>query len=334
MVEIVLKVPAFEKLVDYTASGIGATAGPLFRPLQAYMEGHANRITARADADALAIIAQAQADARQFLVAQDADVHGVVEITRDNIFRRIEFQERKRYANIASVVENVAEELGEKEVVDHEPDHDWTARFFDCVQDVSSEHMQKLWAKVLSGEVETPGRTSLRTLDTLRNMTKRDAELFEGIAGYVIEGEFIFYNREVENRHRILSSYNLVYLEDCGLMNIVPSLAKSIIWKDDDDNELELPYHGSTLLIVRSEGVYGNMEIPTVLLTIAGRELLGIVKGTVQMTYLQDFSSFLDHEGCQLSLLQGAETLSDGRLRYSTSMPIEPRFIPPGMPAL
>lgn len=334
MVEIVLKVPAIEKLMDYLASGFAATAGPLLLPWRAYMEGHAKRISARAYADAMPLIAQAQAEVRTNLVAPGADEQAAVTITHENLTQLIESQGRKRLANIVSVVENAAEGLGEKEVIDHEPDHDWTARFFDCVQDVSSEHMQRLWAKVLSGEVESSGRTSLRTLDTLRNMTKRDAELFEGIAGYVIEGEFIFYNSEVEYRHRILSSYNLVYLEDCGLINIVPSLAKSITWKDDDDNEIELPYHGSTLLIVRSEGVYDNLEIPTILLTIAGRELLGIVKGTVQMTYLQDFSSFLDHEGCRLSLLQGAETLSDGRHKCPTSMPIEPRFIPPGMPAL
>ena len=330
MVEVVIKMPAIEKLIDYTASGVGAVAGPLLLPWRAYMEGKADRISTTSYASALPIIAQAQTDARKYLVAPDADVQGMVEFTGDNIMQRIEFQERKRLANIRSVVESAAEELGDMEVPDHEPNHDWTARFFDRVQDVSSEHMQKLWAKVLSGEVENPGRTSLRTLDTLRNMTKRDAELFEGIAGYVIEGEFIFYNSEVEKRHRILSCYNLVYLEDCGLMNIVPSLAKSIAWKDD--TEMELPYHGRTLLIVRSEGAHDNLEIPTALLTIAGRELLGIVKGTVQMTYLQDFSSFLGQEGCHLSLLQGVVTLSDGRLKYSTNMPIEPRPIQPGMP--
>ena len=172
MAEFEVKISAIEKLLDYLASGIGATAGPLFRPWQAYMEGHAKRISAQADADALAIIAQAQVDARQYLLAPGADVQGVVEITRENIMQRIEFQERKRLANIRSVVESAAEELGDQEVPDHEPDHDWTARFFDCVQDVSSEHMQKLWAKVLSGEVESPGRTSLRTLDTLRNMAE------------------------------------------------------------------------------------------------------------------------------------------------------------------
>jgi len=260
MVEVVIKIPAIEKLLDYTASGVGAVAGPLLLPWRAYMEGKADRISARVYADVLPIITKAQDDARRPLVAPDSEVHGAVEITHEHLKQVIEFQGLKRLANIASVVENAAEDLGDKEVSDHEPDHDWTARFFDCVQDVSSEHLQKLWSEVLSGEVEGPGRTSLRTLDTLRNMTKRDAELFEGIAGYVIEGKFIFHNGEVENRHRILSGYNLVHLEDCALMNIGPSLSKSIIWKDD--NELELPYYGSTLLIVKVKAFMTTWRFP------------------------------------------------------------------------
>ena len=165
MVEIVLKVPAIEKLLDYLASGIGATAGPLLFPWRAYMQGKADRISARSYADTLPIIAQAQADARQYLDAPDTDVQGIVEITHEHIGQLIEFQGLKRLANTRLVVDHAAEELSDKEVPDIEPDHDWTARFFDCVQDVSSEHMQKLWAKVLSGEVESPGRTSLRTLE-------------------------------------------------------------------------------------------------------------------------------------------------------------------------
>ena len=330
MVEIVLKVPAIEKLMDYTVSGIGATAGPLFRPLQAYMEGHANRISARADADALAIITQAQADARQYLVAPDADVHGVVEITRDNIFQRIEFQERKRYVNIASVVENAAEALGEKKVIDHEPDHDWTARFFDSVQDVSSEHMQKLWAKVLSGEVESPGQISLRTLDILRNMTQRDAELFEAVSSYVIGGHFVFYGRDYVQRHNEIQHSNVLHLEDIGLTNVVSSLERIINWRDR--TKTPLSYQNGDLLITRGPNASQKLRIPAVLLTTTGKELFRIAQGAVQMAYLQDFSSFLHQEGCHLSFLRNVETLSDGKRNYTSCTKIEPRPIQPGMP--
>ena len=330
MAELVLKIPAIEKLLDYFASGLAATAGPLLLPWRAYMEGHAKRISAQAYAGALPIIAQAQKGARQSLIAPDTENRGVVEITHENITQLIDFQGRKRVANKISVVKSAAEELGEKEVTNHEPNHDWTARFFDCVQDVSSEHMQKLWAKVLSGEVESPGRTSLRTLDTLRNMTQRDAEFFEEIVGFVIEGEFIFYNDEVAEHNRALIYYNLLYLEDCGLMNVAPSLARSITWKDI--SELALPYHRGALLITRGEGASENLEIPAALLTIAGRELFRIAQGTVQRAYLQDFSTFLHPRKCQLSLAENIEILSDGRLKCASRTLIKPRPIQPGTP--
>jgi hypothetical protein len=332
MVEVVIKIPAIEKLLDYTASGIGATAGPLLLPWRAYMEGKADHISARAYADVLPIITKAQDDARRSLVAPDAEVHGAVEITHEHLKQVIEFQGLKRLANIASVVEHAAEELGDKEVADHEPDHDWTARFFDCVQDVSSEHMQKLWAKVLSGEVESPGRTSLRTLETLRNMTKRDAELFDEFAGYVIGGEFVFNDEHFVQRLGAMKPECLLHLQDCGLVIISPFLRWTGTFGDAES--ALLIYQGGALLIEKAKDVSEKLEIPIVSLTAAGKELFRMVQGAVQMAYLQDFATFLQNRGCQLYLIDEVVDLPEGGFNYTSCELIEPRPIQPGMPAL
>ena len=200
-INLSLKVPAIEKLIDYGASGVGAIAGPMLAPWRASREAKArlasaridvevHRIEAESEAGTLAIIAKARSDARGYLVTPDAEVRGMLEITREDITQRIEFQERKRIANVRSVLEDAADELGDKEVADHEPDPDWTARYIDSVQDVSSEDLRKIWARILAGEVESPGRTSLRTLDTLKNMTKRDAEMFRDICNLIIGDGF------------------------------------------------------------------------------------------------------------------------------------------------
>ncbi len=175
--DVNLNVPAIEKLLDYAASGIGSVAGSMLAPWKARREVQAEQIAAEGDATVLQIQAEAQSKARAILVSQDSDVSGELDIT-NMVNQRIQFQERKRQINIESVVREAAHQLGDKSVANSDPDHDWTARFFNEVQDVSSKEMQLLWAKVLAGEVERAGSTSVRTLEMLKNLDQETAKLF------------------------------------------------------------------------------------------------------------------------------------------------------------
>ena len=193
---ITLRVPAVEKLLDYTAGGIGAVAGPMLAPwqarrlaeaqlTQAEADAQAMRIAAGAQSDSLRIIKNAQASARAALQQTDAVVQSDIAIG-ERIEQSIQFRETKRLANLETIVRTAADELGDTEVPDEEPDHDWTARFFGYAQDVSTEELQDLWAKVLAGEVEKPGRTSLRTLSVLRDLDKTTAALFEKLCSIAL----------------------------------------------------------------------------------------------------------------------------------------------------
>ena len=186
--DVNLNISALEKLLDYAASGIGSIAGPMLVSWRARREGEASRIAAHAEADvqairaagqaeSLSIITAAQEDARQLLTAPGIAIRGEFTIA-EAIEQRVQFQEQKRQSNIGAIVQQAALEVGDKQAQDHEVDHDWTARFFTEIQDVSSEEMQSLWAKVLAGEVERPRRTSIRTLDILRGLDQRTANLF------------------------------------------------------------------------------------------------------------------------------------------------------------
>lgn len=175
--DIKLNIPAFEKLIDYVASGIGSIAGSYLAPWKAGQEAKSKLIAAEGDANILTLQAEAQAQARDMLISQDTNVTGELTIA-NAVEQRIKFQEQKRQVNIKSVVQQAADQLGDKEVTDSEPDHDWTARFFNEVQDVSSEEMQSLWAKILAGEVQRPGSTSIRTLGILKNLDRNTAQLF------------------------------------------------------------------------------------------------------------------------------------------------------------
>ena len=321
MVDVNLKVPAVEKLVDYAASGIGAVAGPMLAPWKARKEAEARLIDANAEADSLRLIADAQAEAQRLLVARDEAGRGMLEIGRDGIRQRIEFQERKRQANIVSVVQDAAAELGGKEVPDRESDPDWTARFFDCVQDVSSEDMRKLWTKILSGEVEKPGRTSLRTLDILKNMSQSDAEIFGDVCDFVI-GDFIYYTEGLQKNISALKYGNMLHIRSIGLCYDT-STGRMI----DFDHEKRVYFwiYQDFLLKISARGDMQKLGIPAVILTTSGDDLCRIMERTFHMDYLRSFARFLHGNNCELSYARIVEKLPDGSIAHSPSfIPIEP----------
>ncbi len=322
MVDLNVKVLALEKLLDYTASGIGAVAGAMLAPWKARREAKAKLIESKAEADSLKLIADAQAEARHTLVETDETGRGLIEIGPDGIKQRIEFQERKRQANIASVVRDAAAELGDKEVPDREPDHDWTARFFNGVQDVSSEDMRKLWAKVLSGEVEEPGRTSLRTLDILKNLTKEDARNFRDICNFVIH-DFVFYPDEFQTGHPNLSYSKMIFLQETGLVYHSSFLSNTIHFNKRDYSRRFMYQHW--ILKISSKDNQKKIEVPVDLLTGPGRELCRIVECTVRMDYLQIFAKFLQEKKCEISYAPIIERFPDGRVTHSVPfVSIEP----------
>ena len=121
--DVTVRVPAIEKLLGLTASGIGAIAGPMLATWRASREAEAKRIAARGDADVLAIlaegqagalpvIAEAQENARRQLTAPGVTVEGEVAIA-DVVEQRVRFQEEKRQRNITAIVNQAAAELNE-----------------------------------------------------------------------------------------------------------------------------------------------------------------------------------------------------------------------------
>lgn len=60
-----------------------------------------------------------------------------------------------------------------------EPDSDWIERFLDLAEDTSNKNIQKLWAKILAGEVVEPGSFSYKSLVTLKHITPKEAEILQ-----------------------------------------------------------------------------------------------------------------------------------------------------------
>lgn len=59
-----------------------------------------------------------------------------------------------------------------------EPDPDWLSHFFSIAKRIRNPSMQRLWSRILKQECLLPGSISIKTLDTLRAMTHKEAQIF------------------------------------------------------------------------------------------------------------------------------------------------------------
>lgn len=120
-------------------------------------------------------VRQAKADARATIIRADADAEAAS--LAERAASRVAHREAHRQQNIEQIVSVAAQELPSS-VSDKPVDPDWTLQYLDYAQDVSDHDMQTLWARILAGEVDKPGRYSKRTLSFLRTLEKEEAVWF------------------------------------------------------------------------------------------------------------------------------------------------------------
>ena len=326
-----VEVPFLDKVADYVASGIGGAAGPFLVAWKASKDAEAKRITARAEAETLRILAEGHSDALEIVAKATADTRELLsgpqtefqtQITLgEMVVQKIQFQEEKRLANQLSVVKRSIEGDVDRVVTDHEPDHDWTARFFNYIQDVSSEEMQILWARVLAGEVQWPGETSLRTLSILRNLDSRTAALFRTLcsacvsprvegSGYVdarvpsLQGDpatnslqefgLNFDSLNVLNEHGlIISDYNSwMDYKFCVGFTVGPQV-----------HQIPFRYQGHDWVLnpIHQGAIDQEFRLSGVALTRSGRELSRVVDLQTMEQYTQALKAYFESRNMQMT---------------------------------
>lgn len=136
---------------------------------------------------------------------------------------RMAYQELIKQQNIESVTDKAYDLLSEETECSEEPvDKDWMIRFFNSVEDISDDDMQNLWAKILAGEVKQPKSFSLRTLETLKNLSKDEALLFEKICKLKIttKTDAYFPNYQEYWKQNGVNFNDLLLLTECGLISV------------------------------------------------------------------------------------------------------------------
>ncbi|MDI1444182.1 DUF2806 domain-containing protein [Polyangium sp. 6x1] len=160
----------------------------------------------------------------------------------------LQYVEHKRLNNIKQVTTQAVDALKglppHQEVSEEPVDPDWTARFFDSVKDVSNADMQKLWGKLLAGEIANPGRFSLRTLDVLKNLTSAEAQRYHHYLQFCTNQADIVIPELPPSNEFSLYRGRLDGLVECGLLHT----AKESLYGIDNKN-IKLSYRNKIIHI-------------------------------------------------------------------------------------
>jgi hypothetical protein len=183
-------------------------------------------------------------------------------------------------------------------------DFDWFLRFFDAAGNISNENMQLLWARILAGEVQNPGAFSLRTIETLRNMTQSEALLLHQISRLILisaDGSKFVYRSDYIHSEGCKDDINELYgvgtedfvvMEECGVLR--PYKHESYVNFSDGSFCI---YNGSILLMFQlaiemgqDSGhllLYNNYEV-----TQTANQLISIIDTQPDDNYILDLGMF------------------------------------------
>jgi hypothetical protein len=217
-------------------------------------------------------VAQAEAQAEKIKAITQIEIS---ELQHRALYRFMEEEAKKQY-NIESITQKALPEV-KQDATPEKVEDDWITNFFDKCRLISDEEMQTLWAKVLSGEANSPGNFSKRTVDLLSSLDKSDAELFSKLCSFAVRiGQVVplIYDtdHDIYTQHGITFSA-LSHLESIGLLRF-DSLT-GFLWRGIKQNGFIL-YYGKRLWIEFPKPENNEFQIGKVLLSKAGRELAPI----------------------------------------------------------
>jgi hypothetical protein len=220
------------------------------------------------------IVRIAKAQAKADIIKAQADLE--VEALQRRALERFVAEEAKKQANIEQITAK-AVPLLEDQSEPEKMEDDWIANFFDKSRIVSDDEMQDLWARILAGEVNAPGKFSKRTVNLLADLDKNDANLFKKLCGFgwmINRVTLLVFNQKAEIYNNMgINFESLSHLESTGLIqcNYITDFML-----DGLPDAFPIFYYGKRLVLKRQEGARTQLKTGKVILTNAGRQLAEI----------------------------------------------------------
>ncbi|MFN7570203.1 MAG: DUF2806 domain-containing protein [Betaproteobacteria bacterium] len=286
------------KLVDVVSAAIGTAYRPRSIRTQAEAKAHELKTLARAEAEAEveAHLIKANAIEQRISLLAQTDPNLAQRARQRLLAREIEGQ-----LNVEEIAEQAR--LALPVTVSPEPvSADWRRKFFQDAEDVCETDMQALWGKVLAGEISKPGSFGLRTLETLKKLSRREAELFRQACSLAMtDGWIALPGNDINTALKPygFSFEAILTLRDAGLLLHGDGLVKSF------PAPLQVENPDKRRVILTNNGVFlelggvtlSSAQIFSLIFTQAGRELQRLVEASPMEDYLSSLGKAMRQLG-------------------------------------
>ncbi len=249
-----------------------ARLGDLSRPATTLIEKISDAIGGIFKPYQIRRVAHAEADAELIQAVTQIEI---TELQRRAV-QRFLAEEARKQDNIESITSKALPEVSPGARPENIED-DWIVNFFDKCRLISDDEMQALWARVLSGEANSPGKYSKRTVHLLASLDKSDAEAFSKLCSFGVFMADVF-PLVYDTDHQIYTGHGVTFsllshLDSIGLIQfggVAGFVRRGLSQKG------HAYYYGLPLYIEFPQPENNQMQLGHVLLTKVGQQLAPI----------------------------------------------------------
>jgi hypothetical protein len=225
----------------------------------------------------------------------------------DRIQIRIKLENERRQDNLENILIKAlphARTEGEGTPVDV----DWLQRFINKAQDISSDDLQDVWARILAGEYNSPKSISLKTMDILSNLTTEEANIFQKLSSlHFYHGIVLICGTDSQRLLKYgIAYYDLLSLESSGLI-LHPYSTEINFYKKDESknnqNNIERINYGSRQYTITATKPKYDLKFSTIAFSRAGEEIYKISNVTENDVYFEDFVKECEARGIIVTLV-------------------------------
>ena len=190
-------------------------------------------------------------------------------------------------------------------------DDDWLFRWRDSASKVSSEDLRGLWARVLAGEIKSPGSFSLRTLEFLKNLSQAEARSIQQLAPFVLDNDFVCNADDELLQSQGITLGFLIKLQGLGIVTQTSPSLRKILPSLDPHAFKRGVFSYERVLVVSHKDKKSDLRLDGYPLTSLGSQVLRLGSFKSHDAYLRRVGKAIQGQGFKVLLARYTRVTED-----------------------